>query len=201
MGHQPDHDDPEVPWRTHASSAGVATRYLDPTALPPATRRRNNALALVLLGGGLLLLIGRLLGVWMLEGPDRTWPVLEIVPGMSLLTIASVFLFFGLWRRIYGLVIPGCILAGLGLGVIFTNLTAGASVLWGLALGFAAIALLGRVLWGVRHTWPLIPAVILGAVGTLVVVATLPTLFAAGMLWVPLLLIGAGLVLGLRRTA
>lgn len=201
MGHQPDHDDPEAPWRTHASSAGVATRYLEPTALPPVTRRRNNALALVLLALGLLLLIGRLLGVWMWEGPDRAWPVLEIGSGMSLLTIASVFLFFALWRRIYGLVIPGCLLTGLGLGVIFTDLTGGASVLWGLAFGFAAIALLGRVLWGVRHPWPLIPAVILFAVGGLVLIAALPGLLAAGMLWLPLVLIGAGVVLGLRRTA
>jgi hypothetical protein len=120
---------------------------------------------------------------------------------MVLFTIASCFLFFAFWRRLYGLLIPGCILAGLGMGVPLAGLTHGASVLWGLALGFFAIFVIGRALFNVRMPWPMIPSVILFAVGAIVVIANLPTFLAAGVIWLPLLLIAAGLYLGWGRGA
>jgi hypothetical protein len=187
------------------SSAGMPTQslgggYLPPTAGPAsalqpvahqATRgQRGNlpALALILIGG--LMIVGQLL-------PGQ----LEITGGMVLLTIASVFLFFSFWQRIYGLLIPGAILAGLSVGVTFADLTDGVSVLWGLSLGFLSIFLVGRALFGVRSRWPIFPAVPLFAVGVLIAISNLPGFMAAGLVWLPLLLIGAGLFLGWGRRA
>ena len=123
----------------------------------------------------------------------------EFTGGMVLLTIASCFLFFALWKRIYGLFIPGCILAGLSVGVTFADMTDGVSVLWGLALGFTGVLFAGRVLFQKQSAWPAIPAVILFAIGVIVAAANLPWLFAGSLVWLPIALIGAGLYLGWGR--
>ncbi len=179
------------------SSAGMATQHLSlpaeagpaASSLPTMQSRPNiTGLALVAIGVAMLLL--RL-------GSQS----LEITGGMILLTIASVFYFFGFWRHIYGLIIPASILAGLSVGVTFADLTDGVSVLWGLALGFLTIYVLGGAMFGQRSVWPVIPAVILFAVGVIIAVANLPTFFAASMVWLPLLLIGAGVYLGWTRRA
>jgi hypothetical protein len=194
------------------SSAGVDTQRLPGPAAPPnlehtlpqapyappapyaaspavaSADRRGNvpALALILIGG--LLLLG------------QVFPgAVELTGGMVLLTIASCFLFFAFWKRIYGLLIPGCILGGLSVGVTFADLTDGVSVLWGLALGFLSIFLVGRALFGVRSPWPVFPAVPLFAVGVIVAISNLPGFMAAGLVWLPLLLIAAGLYLGWGR--
>ncbi len=82
------------------------------------------------------------------------------------------------------------------MGVTFADVTDGASVLWGLALGFLAILFLGRALFNQRSNWPIYPAVPLFAVGVIVLIANLPSLFAGGLVWLPLLLVGTGLYLG-----
>jgi hypothetical protein len=186
-------EDTERARQAERSSAGLSTQNLDaqPPTVPIPTRAtgsRNNLLALALIGVGVLMLLGGL-------------PVsrFEIEGGLILLTIASCFLFFSFWRRIYGLLIPGSILAGLSLGVTFADVTNGVSVLWGLALGFLAILFLGRVLFKAGGIWPVYPAVVLFAVGVIVAIASLPALFAGGLFWLPLLLIGAGLYLGWKR--
>jgi hypothetical protein len=176
--------------QAEGSSAGMATQHL---RLPDsggtlATPVRPNNVGLVLIGLGVVLLLSRLITV----------PV-DFTGGMVLLTIGSLFYFFGLWKRIYGLIIPASILSGLSVGVTFADLTNGISVLWGLALGFMAIYLLGNALFRVRSSWPMIPAAILFGVGLIVAVTSLPSFFAAGLVWVPLLLIGAGLYLGFMR--
>jgi hypothetical protein len=175
--------------RAEESSAGMATQQLTMPAtggtLAPA---RPNNLGLVLIGLGVVLLLGRLI----------TLPV-DFTAGMVLLTIGSVFYFFGLWKRIYGLIIPASILSGLSVGVTFAAVTNGVSVLWGLALGFLAIYLLGSALFRMRSSWPMIPAMILFGVGVIVAITSLPSFFAAGLVWAPLLLIGAGLYLGFMR--
>ena len=187
--------DTERARQAERSSAGVPTQDLGPAPvagpiLAPArgVGDRNNLLALALIAGGALMLFGYL--------PDNR---LEIEGGLILLTIASCFLFFSFWKRIYGLLIPGSILAGLSVGVTFADLTDGVSVLWGLALGFMVILFLGRALFNQRSNWPVYPAVPLFAVGVIVAIANLPWLFAAGVMWLPLLLIGAGLYLGWGR--
>lgn len=177
------------------SSAGKQTQQLSglpggATVAQPAARG-NNLGALLLIGLGVLLLIGRLSPLM----PDFT-------AGFVLLTIASCFLFFAFWKNVYGLVIPGSILAGLAVGVPLAGITNGVSVLWGLALGFLAILFVGRAWFGMRSSWPVYPAVPLFAVGIIVAISNLPALFTGGIIWLPILLIAAGLYLGWRgRTA
>ena len=182
--------DTERARQAEQSSAGLATQQLShmPAASAAPPRRRNNLAALALITVGVVMLLGRL-------APMR----FEFEGGMVLLTIASCFLFFSFWKRIYGLMIPGAILAGLSVGVTFADVTDGVSVLWGLALGFLSIFFLGRALFNQSSAWPAIPAVILFAVGTIVAAANLPGLFVGGLVWMPLLLVGAGLYLGWGR--
>lgn len=177
------------------SSAGLETQQLQlpagagyAPAAAPADSGRQGMLGVLLVGLGALWLLSRMGG-----------GALELEGGMVLLTIGSVFYFFGLWRRIYGLIIPGSILTGLSVGVTFADVTNGVSVLWGLALGFMAIYALGAGLFKLRSPWPVIPAVILFAIGTIVAVSSLPAFFGAAFVWLPLLLIGAGLYLGWLR--
>lgn len=178
------------------TSAGLYTQRLalpaQPGAVPvPYRGNRNNAVGIALIAVGVLLAFGRFL-------PDAG----AITGGMVLLTIASGFLFFSFWKHIYGLLIPGAILTGLGLGIPFADLTNSASILWGLALGFSAIFVVGRALFNQRSPWPMFPAIPLFCVGALIIVFSLPSILSAGMLWFPVLLIGAGLYLGWgRRTA
>jgi uncharacterized membrane protein len=177
-------------------SAGMPTQNLGelpPTYAGPGSAaypapRNNNLPALALIGVGLVMIVAQL-----------SRGALEIEGGMILLTIASCFLFFAFWKRIFGLLIPGSILAGLSVGVTFADMTDGVSVLWGLSLGFMAILLLGRSLFGMRSSWPAIPGVILFAVGTMVAISNAPGFLAAGLVWLPLALIGAGLFLGWGR--
>ncbi len=178
--------------QAEGTSAGMATQQLSlpangGTGVAP-TRMQPNNVGLVLIGLGVLLLLSRLI----------TMPV-DFTAGMILLTIGSVFFFFGLWKRIYGLIIPASILSGLSVGVTFADITNGVSVLWGLALGFMAIYLIGNTLFRLRSSWPMIPAMILFGVGFIVAITSLPSFFAAGLVWAPLLLIGAGLYLGFMR--
>jgi hypothetical protein len=182
--------DTERARQTERSSAGMSTQQL---ANAPAMRvgpaaGRNNLAALALIVVGVMMLLGRIAPIQ-----------LEFEGGMILLTIASCFLFFSFWKRIYGLMLPGAILAGLSVGVTFADVTDGVSVLWGLALGFFSIFFLGRALFKQHSAWPVIPAVILFAIGTIVAAANLPGLFVGGLVWLPLLLIGAGLYLGWGR--
>jgi hypothetical protein len=174
-------------------SAGLQTTRLGdggPASAPHAPINKNNAAGIALVAIGVLILL--------FQGFSTR---IDIEPGIVLLTIASCFLFFAFWRRIYGLLIPGCILSGLALGVPFADLSNGVSVLWGLSLAFIGIFALGRTLFGKRSRWPIYPAVPLFAVGFLVFALNAPALIAVGMLWLPMLLIAAGLVLGARRAA
>jgi hypothetical protein len=193
MGSHYTEQDTEHARQAEQSSAGVATQQLSsaPAAsVAPvrATPRRNNVAALALIVIGVIMLLGRIAPLQF-----------EFEGGMVLLTIASCFLFFSFWKRIYGLMIPGAILAGLSVGVTFADVTDGVSVLWGLALGFLSIFFLGRALFNQSSAWPVIPAVILFAIGTIVAAANLPGLFVGGLVWMPLLLVGAGLYLGWGR--
>lgn len=182
--------DTERARQMEGTSAGQPTRQLASLVGSPARRTagHDSLAALALVAVGALMLLARIV-------PGR----IEFEGGMVLLTIASCFLFFAFWRRVYGLLIPGCILAGLSVGVTFADLTGGVSVLWGLALGFLAILFLGRSLFNIRGVWPIYPAVPLFAVGVIVAAANLPFFFAGGLIWLPLLLIGAGLYLGWGR--
>ena len=174
------------------SSAGALTQPLGelPLAAPAMQMQRSN----IRFAGMALIIIGALAFMMQMLG-DRV----DMEGGMVLFTIASCFLFFAFWKRVYGLLIPGCILSGLALGVPFADLTDGVSVLWGLALAFLGISALGRSLFGIKASWPIYPAVPLFAVGILVLVSNLPGLLSVGMIGLPMLLIAVGLFLGFRR--
>ncbi len=99
----------------------------------------------------------------------------QILPGLILIALGILFLlgrtalsgavflgglgaifiiaYFG--TRKYGWLIPGCILAGLGVGELM-----GWSSL-GLGLGFIAIFVVDLIVRGKSHWWPLIPGVII----------------------------------------
>lgn len=194
MSNEYTEQDTERVRQAEASSAGKPTQDLGrlplssemATAVPQ--RRNNNLIALALIGIGIFMLIGQLL-------PSSD----DLIGGMVLLTIGSCFLFFALWKRVYGLLIPGCILGGLSVGIPFAEVTDGVSVLWGLALGFLAILFVGRSLFRVSSHWPVYPAIPLFAVGIIVALANVPSFFIGGLIWLPLLLIGAGLYLGWGR--
>lgn len=161
------------------------------TTLPQAPTNNptnhNNLLALVLIVIGATLFFRNLLPS---EG--------EVTAGLILFTIASPFLFFAFWKHIYGLLIPGSILAGLSIGVTFASLTNGASILFGLALGFATIFFTGNIWFQIKNPWPLIPASILFAVGSIITIASVPFLGGIFVIF-PMLLIVAGLYLGWRN--
>ena len=66
-------------------------------------------------------------------------------------------------RQNYGLLIPGCLLLGIGLGEVGGDsfLSFGDSSTLGLAFGFIAIFVIARLHEGKSHWWPLIPGSVL----------------------------------------
>jgi hypothetical protein len=172
------------------TSAGFDTQRLATVGgAPRAAGQQRTLLGLALIAFGVVLMLARFAGQ------------IDLLPGVVLLSIGSGLLFFAFWQRIYGLLIPGCILAGLSVGVPLADVSGGASVLWGLALGFMTILLVGRAWFGVRSPWPVFPAVPLFLVGVIVAATQLPGLLAAPLVWLPLALVALGLRLGWQRRA
>ena len=76
-----------------------------------------------------------------------------------LLLLGGLFIAWYFYNNAYGLLIPGCILAGLGLSSI------GSHYFWhsphnstmGIGLGFIAVFLIDLINNGKSHWWPLIP--------------------------------------------
>lgn len=115
-------------------------------------------------------------------------------PALFLVLLGVAFLIPYAFTRAYGLLIPGCILAGIGMGLAFerTLLTAAASVPIGLGLGFVAIYVIQLLVVRASHWWPLIPGGILVLVGVAAGVPQAQLLLEKG--W-PLILIGIGLAI------
>ena len=114
-------------------------------------RNRRSQIA----AGAALVVIGMVsLALQYFEGPGRA--VVLFLAGGSF--IATYF-----YSDIYGLLIPGGILSGLGIGMLGTWW--GASMkdpnAVGLGIGFVAIYVIERAYRGRAHFWPLIPGVIL----------------------------------------
>jgi len=126
------------------------------------------------------------------------------------LLIGVIFLAAFVARREYGFLIPGCIVSGVGVGVLLAGVVddrwSGAVVLLSIAGGFIAIWVISTLLrlgdkeWptGASHDaaralwWPLIPGGILALIG---VVVLAEEGFESNLLrWWPLLIIGAGIV-------
>lgn len=148
---------------------------------------------LIVIGIGVFLLLAQFV-------PDigRSVPLLI---GLAFLVASAV-------KREYGLLIPGCIISGVGVGVLLAEAVdsrwEGAAVLFSIAAGFLAIWIISALLrrggrgWrGMDEAaqalwWPLIPGGILTIVA-LVVLAEEG--FESDLLrWWPLLIIGAGVI-------
>ena len=91
----------------------------------------------------------------------------EFGPGLFLTLLGIVFLIPYAFTRSYGLLVPGCILAGLGIGLVFDRPPLGTAIAApiGLGLGFIAIFVIQLIVARTSHWWSLIPGVILVLVG------------------------------------
>lgn len=101
--------------------------------------------------------------------------VVQLVPDVGRLVPLSVglaFLALFVFRRNYGLLVAGCIVAGVGVGVALQGAArgdeAGGIVVLSLGLGFLAIYVVSTLLrMAESHWWPLIPGCILAIIGTI----------------------------------
>jgi len=91
----------------------------------------------------------------------------EFGPGLFLTLLGLVFLIPYAFTRSYGLLIPGCILCGIGIGLAFERaaMRPDVTVSIGLGLGFIAIFVVQLIVAGASHWWPLIPGAILLIIG------------------------------------
>src|SRR5688500_13461197 len=118
------------------------------------------------LAGSVLVVLGLGLFALQLVGPPGDATALFLVGGLF---VVAYF-----WRNVYGLLIPGCILLGLGLGRV------GDLEAIGLGVGFLAIYLIDSVYRGRTHWWPLIPGVVLAGGGVVRLSADLQPALAVG---------------------
>ncbi len=119
---------------------------------------------------------------------------LDSVPGVFLTLLGLAFLIPYALTRVYALLIPGGILAGLGIGLLFDRPPLGTEVAApiGLGLGFIAIFVVQLIVARAAHWWPLVPGGILVLVGVVQGVPQAQILFAKG--W-PLILVFIGLMI------
>jgi len=112
--------------------------------------------------------------------------------------VGVAFLVAYLATRRYGLLIPGGIVTGLGVGVVVADQGGpGEAVVLGLGLGFVAIMVIDSLLGeGGAAWWPLIPGGILTVVGG----GQIAGIRDVGRYLVPAALIIVGLVLLLQRS-
>jgi hypothetical protein len=131
------------------------------------------------------------------------------IPGWLFLGgLGLIFLVWGLATRTFGLVIPGGVLGGIGMGVFLTELpltgmTDGASgglFLLGFSLGWALLTLLSPLTKERIQWWPLIPGGIMAAIGAILLLGGfgLQLLTLIGVAW-PLILVVIGVYLLLKR--
>lgn len=125
-------------------------------------RSERTVIAIGLIGVGLLFLMARVV--------DLGWLVLPILAGL--------FALAGMLRRDAGWFIPAGILGGLSLGIALldSSLVAvneaveGGVFLVAFGAGWLSITLLSAIFARRRLLWPLIPAVVLSAIGAAVLV-------------------------------
>lgn len=118
-------------------------------------------------------------------------------PGLFVMLLALVFLIPYVFTRSYGLLIPGCILGGIGVGLAFERALArpDVTVSISLGLGFIAIFVVQWIVAGASHWWPLIPGGILVLVGLAEMMPQAQAMLEKG--WsVILIVIGLGILAG-----
>jgi hypothetical protein len=148
-------------------------------------RHRRSQIA----AGAALVVIGLVaLALQYFEGPGRA--VVLVLAGGSF--VATYF-----YSEIYGLLIPGGILSGLGLGMLgeWWGVSVRDPNAVGLGIGFVAIYLIERVYRHRAHWWPLIPGVILVGSG---LGAHFGDVGQILWRWSPAILVALGIVLVVR---
>lgn len=163
--------------------------------VPPKIRRPAGGI----IAGSILILVGALSLVSMIPGVD---PGLFFLPALG-----AIFLAAGFITRTPGLLIPGCILEGIGVGAALIegpfryveSPAEGGIFLLAFAGGWVLLTLTTWMV-GRRMLWPLIPAAVLGLVGGALLAGQsgLQFLEATNQAW-PLVLIAIGLFILLRR--
>jgi hypothetical protein len=154
---------------------------------------------LVLIAIGLLALFGQLLP----EGITSNLG-LYIVSALGL-----IFIIWGIAARNDGLMIPGGILSGIGLGIILiegvrwpANVDEGGVFMLAFAAGWVLIVGLTAVFTPKTHWWPLIPGGIMAVIGLAVLFGGLfmTALELVGILWpVALIILGLFILYQARR--
>lgn len=170
---------------------------MDSQPLPSHTPKRRPAL----MGGIILIAIGVLALLAQLG-------LLENLGVLFLPVLGALFLIWGLSTRTFGLVIPGGILSGIGLGIWLlqgpladaAEPVQGAVFMLAFAAGWGLIALLSRITADTPQWWPLIPGGILAAIGGLLLAGEtgIRILELSGYAW-PVFLIALGLWILWRR--
>jgi hypothetical protein len=132
----------------------------------------------------------------------------DFTADVFMLALAAIFLVAGLLARKIGLIIPGGILAGLGVGQLliegpfksFEGIQIGGIFMVCFAGGWLLISLLSVFADGKFHSWPLIPGSVLALFGLALLAGEMgqKAIELAGRGW-PLVLIAVGLYLLLRR--
>lgn len=171
------------------------------TQLPEETKNphelRNRAVA-----GAALIIIGAV--ALIAQFADSVTVAMLVMP-----TLALIFLIWGLVTRTFGLIIPGGILAGLGLGTYLTiagplagveEPSMGGIILVCFAGGWLLISLLSPLTGERFQWWPLIPGGILGIIGLILLGGgpALQVLKVIGYAW-PLALVALGIYLLVKR--
>jgi len=144
------------------------------------TKKRNN----IILGAFLIVLGLVLMAAKLLQDESDA---------AILLLIGAAFLVWYFQNRAYGLLIPSCILLGLGLGRIVAStldVTGGMEEI-GLGVGFCAIYVIDLVLHRKASWWPLIPGCTLLVIGITELSEAFEDFFAVG--W-PLIIVAIGAV-------
>ena len=110
--------------------------------------------------------------------------------------VGGAFLAGYFYRREFGLLIPACLICGIGVGMLGENafFEGYHATLIGLGIGFVAITLIALIYQRRFHAWPLIPGVVLILVG---IPDTSRLLHYALTNW-PLLLIALGVLILVR---
>jgi hypothetical protein len=124
--------------------------------------------------------------------------VIQLVEGINeaviLFIIGGVFITGYIFIRTYWMLIPGCILAGIGLGTLGEGLITSFDEIFlvGLGVGFIAIYIIQFIFEGRAFWWPLIPGIILILIGIIESFDDLGRLLA--LAW-PAILVLVGLVI------
>lgn len=156
-----------------------------------------------LVGGIVLIMLGAIALIAQFVEVGE-WLGLLILPTMGLLFFA-----WGIAARQSGLMIPGGILTGLGIGTLLitgpfesaSGDVQGGIFMLAFALGWALIPIVAAIVTGDNHWWALIPGGIMGLIGAALLLGGVAqdALELLGNIW-PVFLILAGLFLLLRRS-